>query len=64
MAPDGTLCEIPDENVKAAEAEGFKVMTDAHMQRLHNRLFFAQKFFEQKYPKTTRVRFPRGRGRW
>lgn len=64
MAPDGTLCEIPEENVEAAKAEGFEVMTDAHMQRLYNRLFLAEKFFEQKHPKVAALRLPRGRGRW
>lgn len=64
MAPDGTLCQIPDENVKDAESQGFKVMNDADMQRLYNRLFLADKFFEQKHPKMTSLRLPRGRGRW
>ena len=64
MAPDGTLCSIPDENVAEAEKAGFKIMTDADLQRMHNRLFLAQKFFEQKNPKVKSYRFPRGRGRW
>lgn len=64
MGPDGELYSIPDENVAEAEREGFKVMTDADLQRMHNRLFLAQKFFEQKHPKMTNVRFPRGKGRW
>jgi hypothetical protein len=64
MAPDGTLCSIPEENVEAAKQEGFKVMTDADMQRMHNRLFLSQKFFEQKHPPIGRLRLPRGRGRW
>lgn len=64
MAPDGTLCDIPEEQVESAEAEGFKIMTDADMQRMFNRLFLAEKFFEQKHPKLKAVRFPRGRGRW
>jgi len=64
MAPDGTLCEIPEENVAAAESAGFKAMSDADMQRMYNRLFLAEKFFEKKHPKIKAVRFPRGRGRW
>jgi hypothetical protein len=64
MAPDGTLCELPEENVEEAQTEGFIVMTAADLKAMHNRLFFAQKFFEQKVPKMVSVRFPRGRGRW
>jgi hypothetical protein len=64
MGPDGELYWIPDENQAEAEKEGFKVMTDADLQRMHNRLFLAQKFFEQKNPKVKSFRFPRGRGRW
>lgn len=64
LAPDGDLYDIPAENVEAAKVEGFKVMSDADMQRMYNRLFLAQKFFEQKHPPLKVVRLPRGRGRW
>jgi hypothetical protein len=64
MAPDGSLCSIPEENVEAAKEAGFKEMTDTDMERLYNRLFLAEKFFEQKHPPMTRLRLPRGRGRW
>jgi hypothetical protein len=64
MAPGGTLCDVPQENVALAEAEGFRVMTDEDMSRMFNRMFLAQKFFEKKHPKMVSTRLPRGRGRW
>ena len=64
MAPDGTLGEVPAEQVEAAIAAGAKVMTNEDLARMHNRMFLAQKFFEQKHPKITSFRLPRGRGRW
>ena len=39
-------------------------MTTDMMKRMYNRLFLAQKFFEQKHPKFTSTRLPRGFGRW
>lgn len=64
MSPEGEIGQIPTENVEAAKADGFKVMTDADMQSLYNRLFMAHKFFEQKNPDVSVVRLPRGKGRW
>lgn len=64
ITPEGTLCDVPQENVSAAEAEGFKLVTDADLARMHNRLFLAQKFFEQKHPTIRNWRLPRGRGQW
>lgn len=64
MSPDGDLGQVPEEHVPDALAAGFKVMTQNDLQRMHNRLFLAQKFFEQKHPKITNWRLPRGRGGW
>lgn len=64
MSPDGELGDIPADQVEAAKADGFKLMGDADMQRLYNRMFLAHKFFEQKHPPLKAVRLPRGRGRW
>lgn len=64
MAPDGTLGMVPDDKVSDAEAAGFRVMNEAKLQHMHNRLFFAQKFFEKAHPKVTVMKLPRGRGRW
>jgi hypothetical protein len=64
VSPDGSIGEIPQENVTAAQASGFRLMSQDDMQRLHNRLFLADKFFEKRHPKVTNWRLPRGRGRW
>jgi len=64
MSPSGELGEVPADQVEAATAAGFKVMTDDMMATMFNRLFLAQKFFDQKHPKITNWRLPRGRGRW
>jgi hypothetical protein len=64
ISPTGELGQVPQEQVEAALQEGFKVMTDEDMANMHNRQFLAQKFFEQKHPKITNWRLPRGRGRW
>ena len=64
MSPSGELGQVPDDQVEQAKAAGFKVMTDEAMQTMYNRLFLAQKFFEQKHPKVKSWRLPRGRGRW
>lgn len=64
MSPTGEIGQIPEEQVEAAKSEGFREMSDQDMQRLHNRLFLADKFFEQKHPKITNWRLPRGKGRW
>jgi hypothetical protein len=64
ISPEGIIGQIPEDQVTTAEAHGFRVMTDSDLQRMHNRSFLAQKFFEQKHPKMTSTRLPRGRGRW
>lgn len=64
MSPTGALGDVPDDKIEDAKAAGFKLMTQDDMQRMHNRLFFAQKFFDQAHPKLTSFRLPRGRGRW
>lgn len=64
MSPEGALGHVPAEEVQKAITDGFRVMTQDDLQRLHNRLFMAQKFFEQKHPKIKSFRLPRGKGRW
>jgi hypothetical protein len=64
MAPDGTLGQVAEDHMEEAKAAGFKLMSDENMARMHNRLFLAQKFFDEKHPKITNMRLPRGRGRW
>jgi hypothetical protein len=64
ISPAGELGQVPDDQVDEALQAGFKVMTDENMATMYNRLFLAQKFFEQKHPKITNWRLPRGRGRW
>ena len=64
MSPTGELGQVPDEQVEQALAAGFKVMSDDNMATMFNRMFLAQKFFDQKHPKITNWRLPRGRGRW
>ncbi len=64
ISPEGTIGQMPEEQVESALQAGFKMMTRGDLQRLYNRLFLAQKFFEAKHPKITNWRLPRGRGRW
>lgn len=64
MAPNGDVGQVPEDQVEAAVAAGGRVMSKADMSKLFNRLFFAQKFFEEKHPKVKSFRLPRGRGRW
>lgn len=64
MSPEGALGQVADDHIEEAKAAGFKVMTDDDLARMHNKLFLAQKFFEQKHPKITSFKLPRGRGRW
>lgn len=64
ISPEGVLGQVPDEEVAAAREAGFRPMTDEDLQRMHNRSFLAEKFFEQAHPKIKDWRLPRGRGRW
>lgn len=64
ISPSGELGQVPEDQVANAEAVGFKVMSDEAMSTMFNRMFLAQKFFEQKHPKVANWRLPRGRGRW
>lgn len=64
MAPNGEIGEVPEDQVESAISSGARVMTTDMMKRMYNRLFLAQKFFEQKHPKFTSTRLPRGFGRW
>jgi hypothetical protein len=64
ISPQGDLYQVPEEETPSALEQGFKLMTDERMATMYNRMFLAQKFFEQKHPKITNWRLPRGRGRW
>lgn len=65
MSPDGTLCAVPVYNVEAAEAEGWRVMTDEDMAALLNRQEITRRFFEKDWAKTHKpLKLKRGWGRW
>lgn len=51
MSPDGSLGQIPEENVPAAEAAGFRVMTDDDMKLMYNRLFLEHALFKDQRKK-------------
>lgn len=64
ISPEGELYQVPEQEIEQARAQGFKVMTDDDMATMYNRMFLAQKFFDQKHPKVRNWRLPRGKGRW
>lgn len=51
MSPDGTLGEIPEENVVSAQADGFRVMTDDDMKLMYNRIFLEHALFQDQRKK-------------
>jgi hypothetical protein len=64
MSPDGTIGEIPQDQVENAIAAGFKVMTNSEMAQLYNRQEIERRFFEKKFAakyKPVRRVAPRGR---
>lgn len=63
VAPGGSVCYIPRHNVTEAEKQGFRLLTSDLLERMHNRLFLVQKFFEEKHPKITSWKLPRGIGK-
>lgn len=48
MAPDGTLGEVPTENVEAATAVGFRVMTEADLRNMYQRISVEHALFKEK----------------
>jgi hypothetical protein len=62
MSPDGTLGNVPAENVEIAKAAGFRVMTPADLKTMYNRIFMehslikhTKKKFEKKFGRRARL---------
>ena len=60
LAPSGEIGEIPEEELEAALAEGFRVMPDSEMAALYNRQEIERRWFEQQWKKKNKaIRIPR-----
>jgi len=54
MAPDGTIGEIPDEQLAAAVRAGARVLSDEDMASLFNRQELERRSFEENWAKQHR----------
>lgn len=59
MAPDGTLGEVPAENVQAAIAAGGRVMTPSDLRNMYHQIFMEHSLFQEKQRKVERQFQPR-----
>jgi hypothetical protein len=59
MSPDGTLGEIPADQVEAAQAEGFRVMTDDDLRDMYQRIFMQHSLIQEKERELARKFAPR-----
>jgi len=72
MSPDGSLGEVPVEQVDAAQAQGFRVMTDQDLADMYQRTFMTHMLLKDRDEKlkrkfaqrqSLRKQMQRGRGR-
>jgi hypothetical protein len=54
MAPDGTLGEIPADQVQAAQADGFRIMTEADLRNMYQRIFMQHSLIQEKDRQTAK----------
>lgn len=48
MSPDGTLGEVPDEQVPEAQMAGFRAMTSADMRQMYQNIFMQHSLIQHQ----------------
>jgi hypothetical protein len=59
MSPDGSLGDVPDDQVAAAQAEGFRVMTSDDLRAMYQRIFMQHSLLQEKDRELARKFQPR-----